>query len=113
MPADFLPEAITAPAEGEGKFVRQSGGRGQYGHAIINIAPNGRGKGIEVENKIVGGVIEEYHNAVEAGIREAIAGDVLAGYPLVDVRVEVVDDRARSTPTNWPSRWPASLQVKL
>ena len=94
-------EAITAPAEGEGKFVRQSGGRGQYGHAIINIAPNERGKGIEVENKIVGGVIpKEYHNAVEAGIREAISGGVLAGYPLVDVKVEVVDGSYHEVDSN-------------
>ena len=94
-------EAITAPAEGEGKFVRQSGGRGQYGHAIINIEPNKRGKGVEIENKIVGGVIpKEYHSAVDAGIREAIAGGVLAGYPMVDVRVEVVDGSYHEVDSN-------------
>ena len=94
-------EAITVPAEGEGKFVRQSGGRGQYGHAIINIEPNKRGKGVEIENKIVGGVIpKEYHSAVDAGIREAIAGGVLAGYPLVDVRVEVVDGSYHEVDSN-------------
>jgi elongation factor G len=94
-------EAITVPAEGEGKFVRQSGGRGQYGHAIINIEPNKRGKGVEIENKIVGGVIpKEYHSAVNAGIREAIAGGVLAGYPMVDVRVEVVDGSYHEVDSN-------------
>jgi elongation factor G len=94
-------EAITAPAEGEGKFIRQSGGRGQYGHAIINIEPNKRGKGVEIENKIVGGVIpKEYHSAVDAGIREAIAGGVLAGYPMVDVRVEVVDGSYHEVDSN-------------
>jgi len=94
-------EAITAPAEGEGKFVRQSGGRGQYGHAIINIEPNKRGKGVEIENKIAGGVIpKEYHSAVDAGIREAIAGGVLAGYPMVDVRVEVVDGSYHEVDSN-------------
>ncbi|MEE2946859.1 MAG: elongation factor G [Verrucomicrobiota bacterium] len=94
-------EAITASAEGEGKFVRQSGGRGQYGHAIINIEPNKRGNGVEIENKIVGGVIpKEYHSAVDAGIREAIAGGVLAGYPLVDVRVEVVDGSYHEVDSN-------------
>ena len=94
-------EAITAPAEGEGKFIRQSGGRGQYGHAIINIEPNKRGQGVEIENKIVGGVIpKEYHSAVDAGIREAIAGGVLAGYPMVDVRVEVVDGSYHEVDSN-------------
>jgi|ETNmetMinimDraft_14_1059893.scaffolds.fasta_scaffold03757_3 elongation factor G len=94
-------EAITTAAEGEGKFVRQSGGRGQYGHAIINIEPNKRGKGIEIENKIVGGVIpKEYHSAVESGIREAIASGVLAGYPMVDVRVEVVDGSYHEVDSN-------------
>jgi elongation factor G len=85
-------ETVTKAAEGEGKFIRQSGGRGQYGHAMITLAPNERGKGIEIENKIVGGTIpKEYIPAVESGIKEAIAGGVLAGYPVVDVKVEIVD----------------------
>ena len=85
-------ETITKSAEGEGKFIRQSGGRGQYGHAMVTLAPNERGKGVEIENKIVGGAIpKEYIPAVIDGVEEAIKGGVLAGYPMVDVKVEVVD----------------------
>src|SRR6185369_3099711 len=85
-------ETITKPAEGEGKFIRQSGGRGQYGHALVTITPNERGKGVEVLNEIVGGAIpKEYIPAVIDGVEEAIAGGVLAGYPMVDVKVEIVD----------------------
>jgi len=85
-------ETVTKAAEGEGKFIRQSGGRGQYGHAMVTLAPNERGKGVEIENKIVGGAIpKEYIPAVIDGVEEAIKGGVLAGYPVVDVKVEVVD----------------------
>jgi elongation factor G len=85
-------ETITKAAEGEGKFIRQSGGRGQYGHALVKIAPNERGKGVEIVNEIVGGAIpKEYIPAVEHGIEEAISGGVLAGYPVVDVKVAIVD----------------------
>src|SRR6185503_5971501 len=85
-------ETITKPAEGEGKFIRQSGGRGQYGHALVTIEPVERGKGVEIENKIVGGVIpKEYIPAVIDGIEEAVAGGVLAGYPMVDFKVQIVD----------------------
>jgi elongation factor G len=85
-------ETVTKAAEGEGKFIRQSGGRGQYGHAMVNLTPNERGKGVEIENKIVGGAIpREYIPAVIDGVEEAIKGGVLAGYPMVDVKVEVVD----------------------
>jgi elongation factor G len=85
-------ETVTKSAEGEGKFIRQSGGRGQYGHAMVTLAPNERGKGVEIENKIVGGAIpKEYIPAVIDGVEEAIKGGVLAGYPMVDVKVEVVD----------------------
>jgi elongation factor G len=85
-------ETVTKSAEGEGKFIRQSGGRGQYGHAVITLAPNERGKGAEIENKIVGGAIpKEYIPAVVDGIEEAIAGGVLAGYPMVDVKVAIID----------------------
>ena len=85
-------ETVTRAAEGEGKFIRQSGGRGQYGHACITLEPNGRGKGIEIENKIVGGTIpKEYIPAVIDGVNEAVSGGVLAGFPMVDIKVAVVD----------------------
>jgi elongation factor G len=85
-------ETITKAAEGEGKFIRQSGGRGQYGHAMVTLAPNERGKGVEIENKIVGGAIpKEYIPAVIDGIEEAVAGGVLANHPVVDVKVAIVD----------------------
>src|SRR6478752_5306465 len=85
-------ETLTKKAEGEGKFIRQSGGRGQYGHAVVKVEPNERGKGIEIENKVVGGAIpKEYIPAVIDGIEEAVAGGVLAGYPVVDVKVAVTD----------------------
>ena len=83
-------ETITGKAEGEGKFIRQSGGRGQYGHACVEIEPNERGKGVEIENKIVGGVIpKEYIPAVIDGIEDAIKSGVVAGYTMVDVKVRV------------------------
>src|SRR6266496_2388045 len=85
-------ETITKSAEGEGKFIRQSGGRGQYGHACVTLEPNERGKGVEIESKIVGGAIpKEYINPTIDGIEEAIKGGVLAGYPVVDVKVAIVD----------------------
>ena len=76
----------------EGKFVRQSGGRGQYGHAVINMYPQEAGKGYLFENKIVGGVVpKEYIPAIDKGIQEALHAGVLAGYPVEDVRVELID----------------------
>jgi len=85
-------ETVTKFAEGEGKFIRQSGGKGQYGHACVTLEPNGRGKGVEIENKIVGGTIpKEYITPTIHGIEEAIKGGVLAGYPVVDVKVAIVD----------------------
>ena len=75
-----------------GRFVRQSGGRGQYGHCVVLYQPLERGKGYEFVNKIVGGVVpKEYVPAIDQGIREAMAGGVLAGFPLVDVRATVHD----------------------
>jgi elongation factor G len=75
----------------EGKFVRQSGGKGQFGHVVINVMPAEQGQGFVFEDKIVGGVIpREYIKPIEAGIREALEGGVLAGYPMVDVKVELV-----------------------
>jgi elongation factor G len=94
-------ETITKDATGEGKFIRQSGGRGQYGHAIINIQPAERGKGIKVENKIVGGVIpKEFIPAVIAGIEESIKGGVLANYPMVDLSVQIVDGSFHEVDSN-------------
>ena len=75
----------------EGKFIRQSGGKGQYGHVVINAEPAGAGHGFVFEDKIVGGVIpREYIGPVEAGIKEALENGVIAGYPMVDVKVELV-----------------------
>src|SRR6266850_5654369 len=75
----------------EGKFIRQSGGKGQYGHVVINLEPSGPGAGFVFEDKIVGGVIpREYIGPVEQGIKEALENGVLAGYPMVDVKVELV-----------------------
>ena len=74
----------------EGKFVRQTGGRGQYGHAVISLGPNAVGDGYSFANKIVGGVIpKEYINSVDQGIQEAMSAGVLAGYPVVDIGVEL------------------------
>jgi elongation factor G len=74
----------------EGKFVRQTGGRGQYGHAVISLGPNAVGEGYSFANKIVGGVIpKEYINSVDQGIQEAMSAGVLAGYPVVDIGVEL------------------------
>lgn len=85
-------ETITSTAKGEGKFVRQSGGRGQYGHAIISVEPNTRGAGIEVVSKVVGGTIpKEYIAPTMAGIREAIDTGVLAGYTMVDLKVTILE----------------------
>jgi elongation factor G len=85
-------ETIKGPARVEGKFVRQSGGRGQYGHVWIDMEPLERGVGFEFINKIVGGTVpREYIPAVEKGIKEAMDSGVLAGYPVVDVRVSLFD----------------------
>jgi elongation factor G len=76
----------------EGKFVRQSGGRGQYGHVVIHLEPSEPGQGFVFEDKIVGGTIpREYIGPVEQGIKEALENGVLAGYPVVDVKVQLVD----------------------
>jgi elongation factor G len=85
-------ETILKPADGEGKFIRQSGGRGQYGHALVKVQPNERGKGVEVTNEIVGGAIpKEYIPAVIDGIEEAVKSGVYAGYQVIDIKVQVVD----------------------
>ena len=85
-------ETITDQAEADGKFIRQSGGRGQYGHVKIKVEPNEPGKGYHFENKIVGGVVpREYITPVSQGIEEALKNGILAGYPMEDVRVELID----------------------
>jgi elongation factor G len=85
-------EAITKKQECEYKYAKQSGGRGQYGHVVMEIAPAERGKGFEFENDIVGGVIpKEFIPAIEKGVREAMARGVLAGYPLVDMHCRLTD----------------------
>jgi len=85
-------ETIRKKAQGEGKFIRQTGGRGQYGHAVIEVEPLKRGEGFIFENAIVGGVIpKEFIPAVEKGIKEAMEGGILAGYPVVDVKVRLFD----------------------
>jgi len=85
-------ETIRKHAEAQGRYVRQTGGRGQYGDVYLEVEPNEAGKGFEFENKIVGGTIpREYIPAVEKGIREALDTGVLAGYPMVDIRVMLTD----------------------
>jgi len=85
-------ETITQEAEGEGKFVKQSGGRGQYGHAWVRIAPQEQGEGFEFEDEIKGGVIpQEYIKPTRQGIEEALNNGVIAGYPMVDVKVALYD----------------------
>ena len=85
-------ECITKKVEQEAKFIRQSGGRGQYGHVVIIIEPNESGKGFEFDNKIVGGVIpKEYIPAVEAGVKDAMGNGVVSGYPLEDIKVTLID----------------------
>src|SRR5438094_5328090 len=84
-------ETITSSAHGVGKLIKQSGGRGQYGHVEVDVRPAARGDGLTVENKIVGGVIpREYIPAVKKGIDEAVLNGVLGGYPVVDVEVDIV-----------------------
>jgi elongation factor G len=85
-------ETFRASAEVEGKFIRQSGGRGQYGHVWVKYEPNEVGAGFEFENKIVGGAVpREYIPSVEQGIKESMENGVLAGYPLIDVKATLYD----------------------
>jgi len=85
-------ETISHAAGGEGRFVRQTGGRGQFGHAIIRLEPGEKGSGYVFENKTVGGSIpKEYINSVDKGIKEALGRGILAGYPVVDVLVTLLD----------------------
>src|SRR6187549_3984139 len=94
-------ETIRAKVEQEGKFVRQSGGRGQYGHVWITLEPSEPGKGFEFVNAIVGGTVpKEYIPAVEKGIREATENGILAGYPVVDVKITLFDGSYHDVDSN-------------
>jgi elongation factor G len=94
-------ETITTVATGEGKLVKQSGGRGQYGHVIINIQPNEQGKGITIENKVVGGTIpKDYIPACKKGIEEAVLNGVVGGYPVIDVNVDIIDGSYHDVDSN-------------
>ncbi len=91
-------ESITKEAEAEGKYIRQSGGRGQYGHVNIKIEPQEPGKGYEFVNKVVGGAIpREYINSVDAGIQEAMQSGILAGFPVLDLKVTLFDGSYHDT----------------
>jgi elongation factor G len=85
-------ETIRKTAEQEGKFVRQSGGRGQFGHVWLRIEPQASGEGYEFVNEIVGGVVpKEYIPAVDKGIQEAMTNGIMAGFPMVDIKVTLYD----------------------
>ncbi len=92
IPRVAYKETITKKAESEGKFIRQTGGRGQYGRVFLRLEPQGPGRGFEFSNQITGGVVpKEYISAVEKGVLEAMERGVLAGYPMVDVKVILID----------------------
>jgi elongation factor G len=94
-------ETITAHAVGEGKLIKQSGGRGQYGHVIVNVQPNERGKGLTVENKVVGGTIpKDYIPAVKKGIEEAVLNGIVGGYPVIDINVDIIDGSYHDVDSN-------------
>ena len=94
-------ESITRPAEAEGRYVKQSGGRGQYGHVKLRIAPGEAGGGVVFNEKIVGGTVpKEYFKAIERGIRQACERGVLAGFPLEDLEVELYDGSYHEVDSN-------------
>jgi elongation factor G len=94
-------ETITTAAGGEGKLIKQSGGRGQYGHVILSMKPNEKGKGLSIENKVIGGTIpKEYINAVIKGVNESMSNGIIAGYPVVDVHVEILDGSYHDVDSN-------------
>jgi elongation factor G len=94
-------ETILNAADGEGKLVKQSGGRGQYGHVVIKIAPNEKGKGVTIENKTVGGSIpKDFIPAVIKGLNEAALNGVVGGYPVIDVHIEIVDGSYHDVDSN-------------
>ncbi len=94
-------ETIRRKSEAEGKYIRQTGGRGQYGHAKIRLEPNEPGKGYEFVNEIVGGSVpKEFIKPIDQGIQEALEGGILAGYPMVDVKVELYDGSYHDVDSN-------------
>ena len=94
-------ETITGEAVGEGKLVKQSGGRGQYGHVVVRVAPNERGKGITIENKTVGGSIpKDFIPAVKKGLEEAVLNGVVGGYPVIDVNIDIIDGSFHEVDSN-------------
>ena len=94
-------ETITKASTGEGKLIKQSGGRGQYGHVIVTVRPGERGKGIVVENKVVGGTIpKEYIPACKKGVEEAVLNGVVGGYPVIDVEVDIIDGSYHDVDSN-------------
>ncbi|CAM4046103.1 elongation factor G [Catellicoccus marimammalium] len=107
-------ETFRGSTQAEGKFVRQSGGKGQYGHVWIEFTPNEEGKGFEFENAIVGGVVpREYIPAVETGLKDAMENGVLAGYPLVDIKAKLYDGSYHDVDSNETAfRVAASLALK-
>ncbi|MBM7542860.1 elongation factor G [Amphibacillus cookii] len=107
-------ETFRGSAEVEGKFVRQSGGRGQYGHVWVKFEPNEEGAGFEFVNKIVGGVVpREYIPSVEAGIKESLENGVVAGYPLIDVKATLYDGSYHDVDSNETAfRVAASMALK-
>src|SRR5437763_251879 len=94
-------ETITVPSDGEGKLIKQSGGRGQYGHVIVKVQPNERGKGITIENKVVGGNIpKEYIPACKKGIEEAMLNGVVGGYQVIDAHIDITDGSYHDVDSN-------------
>ena len=94
-------ETITKTVEVEGKYIKQSGGRGQYGHVWLRLEPQERGTGYVFENKVVGGSVpREFVGAVDKGVKEAIAGGILAGYEVIDIKVTIFDGSYHDVDSN-------------
>ncbi|MFM7181580.1 MAG: elongation factor G [Verrucomicrobiales bacterium] len=94
-------ETVTAQADGDGKLAKQTGGRGQYGHVVLKMIPSERGKGLTIENKVVGGAIpKEYINACISGVKESVLNGVIAGYPVIDLHVDLVDGSYHEVDSN-------------
>jgi elongation factor G len=113
-----IASAVRKSVEQEGKFVKQSGGRGQYGHVWIKLEPNEAGKGYEFVDAIKGGTVpREFIPAVDKGLRETLPNGVLAGFPVVDVKVTLFDGSyhdvdSNETPSRWLHRWPSRTAMR-